>query len=202
MNKNRKKGVPLRAVLLYICLCTFVVIGVTFSKYIATSNGGDEARVVKFDDISITEEGDFVDSGEDKGKLIVAPGVDIVKKATLDFAGSETASYIFVEVTANGFEQSSAREFVSADGKISLAIDDSWNVLPISDNKYAYYIALEPNTPLNSYPIIKDGVVDVDWTLKNSELKKLGALSIAFKATAVQTDGRSAEATWALINGN
>lgn len=213
-NKRKKTGVPLRAILLYICLCTFVVIGVTFSKYIATSGGDDSARVVKFDNISITEEGDFIPDGEENaGKMIITPGVDIAKKATLDFAGAETASYVFLEVDVLGFEQSEANKKLfgvieygeneaNASGipyKINFELDNEWNFLTKENGSYIYYIILEPNTALEDMPIIKDGIVDVSWKTKNSDLKSLGALSVTFKATAVQTDGRSAEAMWELM---
>lgn len=200
MNKKTKKtGVPLRAILLYICLCTFVVVGVTFSKYIASSGDGDSARVVKFDDISITETGDFVNGGENGGKLLLVPGTELEKKACVNFAGAETASYVFLEVSEGGFEYSAPRSFTAQGGKISLSIGDEWNVLDTSDGRHIYYIELEPNTPLNEFPIIKDNAVSVDWKLKNSELSNMDALSIAFKATAVQTDGRSAAAAWDMM---
>lgn len=44
--KQKRKPFPLKAVLLYVSLCTFVIVGVTFSKYIVASDGGDSARVV------------------------------------------------------------------------------------------------------------------------------------------------------------
>lgn len=221
MNKQRKTGVPLRAILLYICLCTFVVIGVTFSKYIATSGGGDEARVIKFEDISISEKGDV----DENGKFILTPDVNTAKKAVVNFGGSEAAAYVFLEVTSVGFEyDSEAKAFCAVpygedeepvDGhkyKINIRLNDEfsddnsgWNYLTNENGKYIFYMELEPNTALTDFPIIKDGEVAVDWKLKNSELKKLGKLSISFKASAVQRAASGEAAAldaWDAFGGN
>lgn len=45
---EKRKKLPLRALLMYLLLCTVVMSGVTFSKYVATASGGDGGRVAKF----------------------------------------------------------------------------------------------------------------------------------------------------------
>ena len=47
--KRTTKRLPLFTYLAYILAATVVFVGVTFSSYIATSSGGDETRVAKFE---------------------------------------------------------------------------------------------------------------------------------------------------------
>lgn len=194
MNKEHKKsGLSVRAVLLYISLCTFVIIGVTFSKYIASSTGGDSARVVEFKDISITEQGGS-ETQDGAREFIITPGVDIEKKATVSFDGAETAAYIFLEADVKGwqYDEGAPNTFYLLKNdenvnRISFDIAPEWTLLTFENNKYVYYMELEPNETLKDVPVIKDGVINVSPMIKNSELKGIeGNLSVTFKATAVQ----------------
>lgn len=134
---------------------------------------------------------------------MMTPGVEIKKDAVVSFGGAETAAYIFLEVNPQNWEKGGTdMDFLAGKdvGKVHFSICDEWTFLEAKDGKYVYYIALEPNNTL-SQQIIRDGKVFVDWNIRNSELQKLNDLALTFKATAVQTDGRTPEEMWALING-
>ena len=65
MAKVKTKGgrLPVRAYLLYLLLISFMLTGVTFSRYITSSRGDEGARVVKAGEIRIEENGDFYKPG-------------------------------------------------------------------------------------------------------------------------------------------
>ena len=92
--KGKLKGLhlPLRAYIMYLLLICFALTGVTFSKYVTSTCGGDSARVAKIGSVTVTENGEPYNSD-----VIwrVAPGADITKNAVISFSGSELASYVF-----------------------------------------------------------------------------------------------------------
>ncbi len=205
MKESKSKfRLPLRAWLLYLIVIAALSVGVTLSRYVTSTTDGDEAGVIEFHDISITETGDFYE----EGKLILQPGVSMEKKAVVNFGGSEAAVYIFLSVKTDGFEkQGDNYNFNAVDGKIGWQIDEDWNYLYSENDTYIYYLLLESNT-LFEQDIISDGKVYAADTLKNSELKSLTSLSVSFQATAVQADGfgehdteaEHAKAAWDAVN--
>lgn len=76
--KGKLKGLhlPLRAYIMYLLLICFALTGVTFSKYVTSTYGGDSARVAKIGSVTVTENGEPYNSD-----VIwrVAPGADITK---------------------------------------------------------------------------------------------------------------------------
>lgn len=202
---NKKSGISLRAILLYISLCTFVVIGVTFSKYITMSNGGDEARVVKFNEVVVSETNMDADR---KQNFILTPGTMLNKDPKVTFGGAETLTYIFLEVDGKGFNyDNDTREFTSvlpdmeSEGKVHFFLADEWEYVTTDGDKYVFVQTYHPTGEINEvdYDVIRDNTVYVDWSIRNSELNKLKDLQLTFNATATQTDGRSAEEMWKLV---
>ena len=83
MEEQKKKNrvrLPLRAYLLYLLVVTFALTGVTFSRYVVSSNGGDAARVAAIRDLTVTETGDVPADG---GRWLLAPGVELTKNAVV-----------------------------------------------------------------------------------------------------------------------
>ena len=58
--KGKLKGLhlPLRAYIMYLLLICFALTGVTFSKYVTSTCGGDSARVAKIGSVTVTENGE------------------------------------------------------------------------------------------------------------------------------------------------
>ncbi|MBR5512981.1 MAG: hypothetical protein IKV85_03210 [Ruminococcus sp.] len=195
--KNKKFRLPLRAWLLYLVLVAFLSTGVTLSKYVTSTQGGDGARIIKFDDISISETGDFTD-----GKFRIQPGINLTKKAELVFEGSEANTYIFVEVSAESFTAMNDNYSFYAidDKKIFWSVDKTkWTYLTSENGKYIYFKALTANTSLKD-TIITDNTVYVSNQLKNSEIQEITNLSASFRGIAVQANGfPTAEDAWEAI---
>lgn len=183
--KIKKFRLPLRAWLLYLVLVAFLSTGVTLSKYVTSTQGGDSARIIKFGDISITETGDFTDE-----KFRIQPGVNLNKTATIDFKGSEANTYVFLEVSTDTFTAAADNyTFSTVDEKIKWSVDKTnWTYLTSENGKYIYYKALTANTAFNA-DIITDNTVYVSSQLLNSESQGITNLSVSFRGIAVQANG-------------
>ena len=185
--KPNKRRLPLRAWLLYLAVATFALTGVTFSRYMASAYSQDEARVITFGDLTVT----------DSGSVQVQPGVAAQKDLTVHFDGSEAAVYVFAEVQ-DGWTLDADGIYHDATGLMTWRVADGWTHL--QDN--VYYRELAPNTALDA-GLIDDGAVNVSENMTRTELEKLSkALSIRVRAAAVQREGGdTAETAWARVNG-
>lgn len=186
--KPNKRRLPLRAWLLYLAVATFALTGVTFSRYVASAHSQDEARVITFGDLTVT----------DSGSVQVQPGVAAKKNLTVHFDGSEAAVYVFAEVQGDWTRGADNRTYTYGGGSLSWRVADGWTHL--QDN--VYYRELAPNTALDAR-LIDGGAVDVSEDMTRTELEKLSkALSIHVQAAAVQREGGdTAETAWARVNG-
>ncbi len=185
--KPNKRRLPLRAWLLYLAVATFAITGVTFSRYVASAHSQDEARVITFGDLTVT----------DSGSVQVQPGVAAKKDLTVHFDGSEAAVYVFAEVQG-GWTLGADGIYHDAAGLMTWRVADGWTYL--RDN--VYYRELAPNTALTA-GLIDGGAVNVSEDMTRTELEKLSkALSIRVRAAAVQREGGdTAETAWARVNG-
>lgn len=189
--KTAKVNIPMCIASFLFCL-TLISIHLTsglYAKYISSASGNDSARVITFGDITLTETGDFED-----GNAYIIPGVDLTKKAVVDFAGSEAATYVFIEVTAAEWQPSDDNYLfaIYSEGKalIDWSVADTWTYLTKTDDTYVYYRALAPNTEIDSADIIaNDGNITVSEYITRSEILALKDLSLKLRATAVQSGG-------------
>lgn len=211
-NQKSKFRIPFSAVLMYLAVVVAALSGVTFSKYVISTSAGDNARVAKIKDITVTETGNFASDG----KWIITPGVDIEKQATVKFEGSEMACYVFCEVKTEGWTRS---EGMSDDHSYSYSVgtlsdlkwkvDNDWIYLDgtkDSANKkddVVYYKLVETNTTMNDAILANDGTISVSEDLTRSQLTSMTTnLSIEFNVTAVQYGGfADAKAAWAAVKG-
>ena len=104
--KYEKVRTPVVSIAMYMAVVLFWLIAISvyissglFAKYSTTASGGDSARVIKFGDLIVTENNV---AGSEGGNFYFAPGVDIQKKVTVAFEGSEAATYVFVRVETPG----------------------------------------------------------------------------------------------------
>ena len=186
--KPNKRRLPLRAWLLYLAVVTFALTGVTFSRYVASAHSQDEARVITFGDLTVT----------DSGSVQVQPGVAAKKDLTVHFDGSEAAVYVFAEVQGGWTRGADNRTYTYGGGSLSWRVADGWTHL--QDN--VYYRELAPNTALDA-GLIDGGAVNVSENMTRTELEKLSkGLSSHVQAAAVQREGGdTAETAWARVNG-
>lgn len=111
--KKKRVRLPLRAYLLYLLVVTFALTGVTFSRYVVSSDWGDGARVASIRQLTVTETGDVPAEG---GKWLLAPGVDVTKNAVVALESSEVACYVFAEVQTGGWQRSGTHSYAIEDG--------------------------------------------------------------------------------------
>lgn len=171
--------------LVMVCVSTWLLAGL-LAKYTTHSSGTDSARTAKFGILTLTETGSFYE----ENKLRLIPGVDLEKRAIVDFSGSEIACYVFVKVSPVGWTNTD--DFFFEDtytGYIKWSVSSNWKFLKSDGDNYIYYMVLAPNVVLNNQEIIKDGTVMVSEDAKNSDLDIISPLKISFEATVVQLNG-------------
>lgn len=199
-NKTAKVNIPMCIATLLFCL-TLVSVHFTsglYAKYSVSDSGSDSARVISFGDLTLSESGDFYENNS----LMIIPGVNLTKKATVDFAGSESATYVFVEIVpSDGWQETYGYTFsyISND-KIAMqwSVNEYWELLTDENGIYVYYRALVPNTALEGVDIIADnGRIFVSDQISKSELGSMVNISIKLRAAVVQAGGfANPEAAW------
>ena len=194
-----KMNIPMCLAAILLCL-TLISIHLTsglYAKYISSASGNDSARVIKFGELTLTEEGDFYEGN----KLMIIPGVALTKKATLSFSGSESATYVFVEITPSKWSTTDNKTFsLMSNGKTAMQwnVAEGWLFLKSDNGTYIYYRELTPNTELIATDIIaENGKIAVSNQITKSEIQVMTGISIKLRATVVQSGGfENPEAAW------
>ena len=194
-----KMNIPMCLAAILLCL-TLISIHLTsglYAKYISSASGNDSARVIKFGELTLTEEGDFYEGN----KLMIIPGVALTKKATVSFSGSESATYVFVEITPSKWSTSDNKTFSRmSNGKTAMQwnVAEGWLFLKSDNGTYIYYRELTPNTELIATDIIaENGKIAVSNQITKSEIQVMTGISIKLRATVVQSGGfENPEAAW------
>lgn len=189
MTKKHKFHVPLKALLLYVLLISVMVMGVTFSKYVTVSYSGDAARVARFGDLYITENGEAYEANKD---YKVVPGVNLTRDIVLHFEKSEVACYVFFQVDAESFTKN-GKNYIYGSGENSISfrvteLGTRWSSFDLEDGKTIYYTVVEPNESISQPIIANRGAIIVNKALSIEALEKPD-ISIKVKATAVQYGG-------------
>ena len=191
MKHKMRVNIPMCLAGILFCL-TLISIHLTsglYAKYITSVSGSDSARVIAFGDLTLTESGDF-----EGGNAYIIPGVDLTKKAVVDFTGSEAATYVFIEVIASKWQlEDNNKSFAICSGEkilIEWSVEDAWTYLRKNDDTYVYYRALAPNTELTEADVIaNNGNIEVSEYITRNEIMSLANISIKFRATVVQSGG-------------
>ena len=194
-----KMNIPMCLAAILLCL-TLISIHLTsglYAKYISSASGNDSARVIKFGELTLTEEGDFYEGN----KLMIIPGVALTKKATVSFSGSESATYVFVEITPSKWSTTDNKTFsLMSNGKTAMQwnVAEGWLFLKSDNGTYIYYRELTPNTELIATDIIaENGTIAVSNQITKSEIQVMTGISIKLRATVVQSGGfENPEAAW------
>ena len=138
-NKKAKFRLPFSAVLLYLALIAAALSGVTFSRYVTGTTVGDSARVAMMKELTVTET-------EGLEQRVILPGVDMTKKAVVDFEGSEMACYVFCAITANGWTRAADNfHYTAGTDILSWAVDKTkWIFLQGDGSTSVYTASLMP----------------------------------------------------------
>lgn len=201
--KKAKVNIPIYIACFLFCL-TLISIHLTsglYAKYMSFASGSDSARVITFGDLTLTETGDF----NAEGKLMIIPGVELIKKAEVDFTGSESATYVFIEITSAEWQTTDKQTFsINSGDKVLMqwSVAEGWTYLKNDNGAYVYYCALIPNTELDKADVIgDDGKITVSEYITKSEMQTLTSVSIKLRAIAVQSGGfESPEAAWRAVS--
>lgn len=166
-----------------------------YARYAASDSAADSARVITFEDITITESGDFNSSNH---SAYIIPGVDLTKRVIVDFGGSEAATLVFAEVTlsSNWVTENNQTFMVKIGDKVCMqwALDASWDYLTTENNgngtkTYVYHQQLIPNTVFEDDIIADAGRITVSDAITKAEMTSLTGITIDIQATAVQSGG-------------
>lgn len=188
--KAAKINIPICIALFLFCL-TIISVYLTsglYAKYIGSASGNDSARVIKFGELTITETGDFYKDS----KLMIIPGVDLYKRAVVDFGGSESATYVFAEIVPDEWTTSDNKIFsILSNGKTAMqwTVADGWEFLKSDNGAYIYYRELAPNTVLKADIIAGDGKITVSEYITKGEIGSFTDISLNLRASAVQSGG-------------
>lgn len=193
IEKKPKFRLPFSAVLLYLVLIAVALSGVTFSRYMTGTTVGDTARVAIMRDITVTETGNSAETD----KWVITPGVDMIKKAVVNFEGSEMACFVFCEIKTTGWSRMKDNySFAySADGEniLGWAVNKKdWTFLPGNGNESVYYRIVKANTVLRADVLADGGKITVSENITKTQLDGLPKdMQIKISATAVQYNGFS-----------
>ena len=213
MEEQKKKNrvrLPLRAYLLYLLVVTFALTGVTFSRYVVSSDWGDGARVAAIRDLTVTETGDVPADG---GRWLLAPGVELTKNAVVTLESSEMACYVFLELETEGWQRTGTHSYAIQDGGgtalSAWGVDAAWQLLHGGTDSAVYYQIVPANTPFSAAVLRDSGRITVSADVTASRLRALAdtGLRIDIQAAAVQYQGLDdgmdsttrAEAAWSAV---
>ena len=189
--RNPKFRLPFSAVLLYLVLIAVALSGVTFSRYMTGTTVGDTARVAIMRDITVTETGNFAETD----KWVITPGVDMIKKAVVNFEGSEMACYVFCEIKTTGWSRLDEHSFAFSGGGESIlgwAVNNDWKFLSGNGSEAVYYRIVGAKDVLQADVLADGGKITVSENITKTQLELLPKdMQIKISATAVQYNGFS-----------
>ncbi len=204
-DKPAMVNIPVCIALALLCL-TLISSHMTsglYARYVAQDESFDSARVIKFGDITLTEVGDFYETG----KLMIIPGENLQKRAVINFDGSEAATYVFLQIDiSDEWETTDGRTFTIAEGAddlMSWSVDDRWECL-IRDGRYVYYYKhdggsiLPPNSTLVNVDIIaNNGTITVSENITKAQIESMIDITMGIRASVVQAGGfEDVNAAW------
>lgn len=179
-----------------ILLCAVLIsahlMGDIYARYVTESDGGDSARVIRFGDLTVTEE---------NNALMVAPGATLRRQSYVSFGGSEAQSFVFVKISADEVWAWNVRKLEAVSDGITLAaleVDSGWTWL----KNGVFYRELSPNEAIDKAPVFAN---DGKTILPAIAMEKLAALentSVSVEVIAVQANGfESVQVAWSAVGG-
>ena len=180
--------------LLLLCavlLSSYAINGL-YARYSSKNTSSASARVIRFGDIILTQ--------PDDNYLILSPGITAKNEVKLDFAGSESATFVFVVITPSEHWMYAENMLKIKRGEkeiATLGVNSDWTHLTTDGDKFVFYRALDPNVVLADVQIFTNqNGVNGGVAISNqataadlSALKTGNDISISVKAIAVQSIG-------------
>lgn len=198
-------GLPMwiACILLCLVLLTVYLSKDLYAKYATGDRSGMEARVAGYGALTLTETGDFSPGTA----AIVLPGVNLTKRAVIDFEGGEVSSYVYAEITLSGhWTTTDQRTFTVKSGTktlLSWTVESEWQYLTTTaGGTYVFYQKLNANEELHADLIANGGLITVSNAMTAAEVATLSNAFIHLRATAVQANGfKTPDAAWASVAG-
>lgn len=185
-----KVNIPicLAGVLLCLTLFSIHLTGGIFARYTTTSTSSDSARVIRFGQLTLALTG-----GDTQ---YIAPGVTLEWNAAVTFAGSESATYVFLEV--EGAAAGDADGVTPFDNGPKWAVATGWKYLAGTD--LVYYRELEPNQNLAGVKLFSSDTAVVSEYLTVEQIKAIVPVYPVCRASVVQSNGFETPAdAWASL---
>lgn len=194
--------------LLLLCavlLSSYAINGL-YARYSSKNTSSASARVIRFGDIILTQ--------PDDNYLILSPGITAKNEVKLDFAGSESATFVFVVITPSEHWMYAENMLKIKRGEkeiATLGVNSDWTHLTTDGDKFVFYRALDPNVVLADVQIFTNqNGVNGGVAISNqataadlSALKTGNDISISVKAIAVQSIGfENATEAWDSVKNN
>ena len=122
----------------------------------------------------------------------------MIKKAVVNFKGSEMACYVFCEIKTMGWSRMNDNySFAFSGGSGSIlgwAVNNEWEFLSGNGNEAVYYRIVGANTVLQTDVLAEGGKITVSENITKTQLGLLPKdMQIKISATAVQYNGFSEE---------
>ena len=164
IEEKPKFRLPFSAALLYLALIAAAV-----SRYMTGTTVGDTARVAIMRDITVTETGNFAEPD----KWVITPGVDMIKKAVVNFEGSEMACYVFCEIKTTGWSRMNDNYrfafSVGSENILGWAVNDDWKFLSGNGSEAVYYRIVSANTVLQADVLADGGKITVSENITKTQ---------------------------------
>lgn len=209
---------PVLNVAMCLALVLFALVAVTvylaqglYARYITQDTGSDSARVMKFGQLTLKENGDANALNQ---SFLCIPGVNIAKDITVSFTESEADVFVFVVADTTGWDTTDDYHFsksvtVKEELRSPLA---TWSVnstdwtlcaTETKDGKtvHVYFQRLDANTALADSHFIAENTVFVREATREEYAVFAGqSLCIDVTAYAVQANGFEREQdAWAAL---
>lgn len=204
--RKQKPNIALCAAFVLLCL-TMITTHLTsglYARYVTSDSAQDLARVVKFGNVELVENGDFVDEYGNLKPAVILPGVNLEKDINVNVTKSEVDNYVIMGVELNGNwsvnDSSNPTKFFLGT-QVEWSIHSDWEYSGKVGNVYLYSIYLNAGDELN-VDFIADldptrrgkvdtnvGGIKIDSSITKNDLLTMQNLSIKLTAAIVQTNG-------------
>jgi hypothetical protein len=170
-----------------------------YARFVSQASGSDGARVIKFGQLEIKEEGPTSN--------VFAPGVPIKKDFAVTFGGSEASTIVFIAVDAPDWNLSNGgKTFTDSKDQLYWSVADYWTFLTSEGDTHIYYKSLNPNEVLNQKGFVAGNVINVEFSAEKLPEGTAGAVpfynnypstSFTVKGYVVQSNKfDNAQAAW------
>lgn len=198
----KHSALSLKRCLIFLTAVTLIVCGVTFSKYTVSSSGSDGARAASFGELALYET-DADGNRVTEQSYIITPGVNLRKDPAVDYGikrSSETAVYVFVTVTAEGWSYDGSHGYridraEEPEKLLEWSVNGDWELLEPEtnggENPAVFYRTVPAGGTLNGEEIIENNEITVSEKIYANEMERLNTAAgdIKLQAYAVQAGG-------------